>query len=137
MTSDTKTNQARVALWDRYVVQRPKRTVNKPTKCASGRFFTGVNIIPNTNCCMPLCHATSKRYKQLSWHALPIDPKLYKRLTVAISNATLKVNSRGTSECGLHFQGERRTHDVNTATIFPYSIQETCFSIIVLRVVYE
>ena len=54
----------------------------------------------------------------------------------SISNDTLKVNSRGTSECGLHFQGERRTHDVNTATIFPYSFQETSFSII-LRVAYE
>ena len=24
----------------------------------------------------PLFHATSKRHKQLSWHALPSDPKL-------------------------------------------------------------
>ena len=58
-----------------------------------------------------------------------LDPKLNKRLTVAIiSNDILKVNSRGTSECGLHFQGERRTHDVNTATIFPYSFSRnfTC-----------
>ena len=92
--------------------------------------------MPNTNCCAPLCHATSKRHKQLSWHTLPIDPKWNKRLTVAISNDTLKVNSRGTSECGLHFQGERRTHGVNKATIFPYSFQETCFSII-LRAAYE
>ena len=64
-----------------------------------------------------------------------IDPKLNKRLIVAISNDTLKVNSRGPSECGLHFQGERRTHDANTAMIFPYSFRETCFSII-LRVAY-
>ena len=70
--------------------------------------------MPNTNCCVPLYHATSKRHTQLSWHALPIDPKLNKQPTVAISNDTLKVNSRGTSECGLHCQGERRTHDVNT-----------------------
>ena len=71
--------------------------------------------MPNTNCCVPLYHATSKRHTQLSWHALPIDPKLNnKQPTVAISNDTLKVNSRGTSACGLHFQGERRTHDVNT-----------------------
>ena len=71
--------------------------------------------MPNTNCCLPLYHATSKRHPQLSWHALPIDPKLSKQPTVAIiRNDTLKVNSRGTSECGLHFQGERRTHDVNT-----------------------
>ena len=114
------------------MVQRAKRMVNKPTKCVSGRFFTGI-IMPNTEL---LCHATSKRNKQLSWHALPIDPKLNKRLTVAISNDTLEVNSRGTSECGLHFQGERRMHDINTATIFPYSFQETCFSII-LRAAYE
>ena len=46
--------------------------------------------MPNTNCCMPLRHATSKRHKQLSWHALPIDPTL----TVAISNDTLKVEHR-------------------------------------------
>ena len=109
MMSDTKTNQARVALWDRYVVQRAKQTVNKPRKCVSGRFFTGI-IMPNTNCCMPLYHATSKRHKQLSWHALPIDPMLNKQLTAAISNDTLKVNSSGTSECGLHSQGERPTN---------------------------
>ena len=127
MTSDTKTNQARVALWDRYVVQRAKRTVHKPYEMRySGPFFTGI-IMPNTNCCVPLYHATSKRHTQLSWHALPIDPKLNKQPTVEISNDTLKVNSRGTSECGLHFQGERRTHDVNTATIFPCSFQETSF----------
>ena len=70
--------------------------------------------MPNTNCCVPLYHAISKRHTQLSWHALSIDPKLNKQPTVAISNDTLKVNSRGTSECGLHFQGERRAHDVNT-----------------------
>ena len=105
MTSDTKTNQGRVALWDRYVVQR--------AKCVSRRFFTGI-IMPNTNCCMPLYHATSKRHTQLSWHALPIDPKLNKQPTVAISNDTLKVNAHGTSECVPHFQGELRTHDVNT-----------------------
>ena len=124
MTSDTKTNQARVALWNRYVVQRATRTVNKPYE------------MPNTNC---NCHATSKRHKQLSWHALPIDPKLNKRLTVAIiSNDILKVNSRGTSECGLHFQGERRTHNVNTATIFPYSFSRnfTCRIYIRMNVVY-
>ena len=59
--------------------------------------------MPNTNCCVPLCHATSKR------HALPIYLKLKKRRTVGnnISNDTLKVNSRGTSECGLHFQGAK------------------------------
>ena len=77
--------------------------------------------MPNTNCCVPLCHATSKRHKQLSWHALPRDPKLKKRWVVAIRNDTLKVNSRGTSVCGLHFQGGRRTYDVNTPTIFPWT----------------
>ena len=74
--------------------------------------------MPNTKCCMPLCHATSLRHKQLSWHGLPIDPKLKKRRTVAISNETLKVNSRRTSECGLRCQGGRRTHDVNTLKPF-------------------
>ena len=38
-----------------------------------------------------LCHVTIKRHKQLSWHALPLDPKLKQRQTVAISNDTLKV----------------------------------------------
>ena len=77
--------------------------------------------MPNTNCCVPLCHATSKRHKQLSWHALPRDPKLKKRWAVVIRNDTLKVNSRGTSVCGLHFQGGRRSYLVDTPTIFPWT----------------
>ena len=86
------------------MVLRAKRTVNK-LRNALAAVSLLANIMPNMNCCMPLCHATSKRNKQLSWHALPSDPKLKKRLAVAIRNDTLKVNSRGTSEGGLHFQG--------------------------------
>ena len=84
--------------------------------------------MPNTNCCVPLYHAISKRHTQLSWHALPIDPKLNKQPTVAISNDTLKVNSSGTSEFGLHFQGERRTHNVNTRLRYSHAPFKTLFS---------
>ena len=54
--------------------------------------YSLTNIMHITNCCVPLCHATSKRHDQLTWHVLPIDPKLKKQRAVAIRNDTLQVN---------------------------------------------
>ena len=71
--------------------------------------------MPKTNCCVPHCHATSKRHK----HVLPRDETLRKRWMVLIRNDNLRVNSKGTSVCGVHFRGGLRTEE-NTPTIFPW-----------------
>ena len=84
-----------------------------------------VVIMPKTNCCVPHCHATSKRHKHLSWHVLPRDETLRKRWIVLIRNDNLRVSSKGTSVCGLHFRGGRRTYDENTPTIFPWTPEWT------------
>ena len=76
--------------------------------------------MPKTNCCMPHCHATSKRYKHSSWHVFPRDETLRKRWIVLIRNDNLRVNLKGTSLCGLHFRGSRRTYEEKTPTIFPW-----------------
>ena len=51
---------------------------------------------------------------------LPRDETLRKRWMVLIRNDNVRVNSKGTSVCGLHFRGGRRTYEENTPTIFPW-----------------
>ena len=77
--------------------------------------------MPKTNCCVPYCHAVSKRHKLLSWHILPRDEQLRKEWMVLIRNDNLRVNSKGTSVCGLHFRGGRRTYDEKKPIIFPWT----------------
>ena len=81
--------------------------------------------MPRTNCCVPYCHATSKRHKQLTWHVLPRDETLRKRWILLIRNDNLRVTSKGTAVCGLHFRGGRRTYDEKTPTIFPWTPEWT------------
>ncbi|KAI0242934.1 hypothetical protein LSAT2_010336 [Lamellibrachia satsuma] len=74
-----------------------------------------------TNCCVPYCHATSKRHTTLKFYTLPKDAKVRNRWDSSIRNGNLKVNSKGTSVCSLHFCGGRKTYDINHPTIFPWT----------------
>ena len=74
-----------------------------------------------TNCCVSYCHADSTRHMRLSYHAIPRDLKLRKRWVKSIRNDSLKLKSKGTTVCGLHFRGGRRTYLINVPTIFPWT----------------
>ena len=78
-------------------------------------------IMPNTSCCVPYCHSASKRHTHLSMHTLPRDDATKRQWAALIRNETLRVNSRGTSVCGLHFVGGRRTYDTRLPSIFPWT----------------
>ena len=78
--------------------------------------------MPRTNCCVPLCHATSIRHTKLSFYRLPKDEKVRKNWVSLIRNSNLDVSSTSSRcVCSLHFRGGRKTYDVNVPTIFPWS----------------
>ena len=77
--------------------------------------------MPKTNCCVPYCHSASKRHIHLTMHSLPRDDATKRQWAALIRNETLRVNSRGTSVCGLHFVGGRRTYDTRLPSIFPWT----------------
>ena len=74
-----------------------------------------------TNCCVPYCHATSKRHTTLKFDTLPKDAKVRKRWVSSIRNGNLKVNSKGTSVYSLRFCGGRKTYNINHPNIFPWT----------------
>ena len=77
--------------------------------------------MPNTNCCVLYCHASSARHTQLSWYRLPKDKETKRQWGALIRNDTLQVDSNGTSVCGLHFLGGRKTYDIRLPSIFPWT----------------
>ena len=68
--------------------------------------------MPKTNCCVPYCHVSSTRHTQSSWHRLPKDKETKRQWAALIRNDTLHVDSNGTSVCGCHFLGGRKTYAI-------------------------
>ena len=76
--------------------QKPKQTMHA-LHCgiyrgsAERQCSGSVIIMPKTNSCVPYCHATSKRYKHLSWHVLAAEWNPGKCWVVLIRNDNLQV----------------------------------------------
>ena len=92
---------------------------------ACSTLLLSVRSMPKTNCCVPYCHASSTRHTRLSWHRLPKDKEIKRQWAVLIRNDTLRVDSNGTSVCGLHFLGGRKTYDIRLPSIFPWTPEWT------------
>ena len=92
---------------------------------ACSTLLLSVRSMPKTNCCVPYCHASSTRHTRLSWHRLPKDKEIKRQWAALIRNDTLRVDSNGTSVCGLHFLGGRKTYDTRLPSIFPWTPEWT------------
>ena len=92
---------------------------------ACSTLLLSVRSMLKTNCCVPYCHASSTRHTRLSWHRLPKDKEIKRQWAALIRNDTLRVDSNGTSVCGLHFLGGRKTYDIRLPSIFPWTPEWT------------
>lgn len=79
--------------------------------------------MPNVNCCVPYCCADSKRHGGLRFYTLPKDKEHRQAWILLIRNTNLRITSRYTSVCSLHFPGGSKTYDTKDPSIFPWSPQ--------------
>jgi len=77
--------------------------------------------MPNVNCCVPSCIASTRRTPNLSFYRLPKDKANKDRWNIQCRNSNLKKGSKWTSVCSLHFVGGCKTYDIQEPTIFPWS----------------
>ena len=71
------------------------------------------------NCCVPYCHADSKRHKGLKFFVIPKDKSARKRWITRIRNETLRPHAR---VCSLHFTDGIKSYG-EVPSIFPWTGQ--------------
>eukprot|EP00106_Octopus_bimaculoides_P008872 XP_014776314.1 PREDICTED: uncharacterized protein LOC106873460 [Octopus bimaculoides] len=77
--------------------------------------------MPHVNCCIPFCSADSKRHARIRFYSLPKEETRRATWVALIRNSNLRIDSKYTSVCSLHFPNGKKTHDKKDPSFFPWS----------------
>ncbi|GAB1597304.1 uncharacterized protein LOC115230799 isoform X2 [Argonauta hians] len=77
--------------------------------------------MPHVNCCIPFCSADSKRHARIRFFSLPKEETRRAIWVALIRNSNLRIDSRYTSVCSLHFINGKKANDKKDPSFFPWS----------------